>query len=238
MWPFPRVDAKRLTISLHTDYVTFALFSRADDKNIPYRLHAYQSVPFCCHEYEQAKLFNPTSLSRLTNDFIGAKQLHNRSTIIGVSGNLIQEKIVSVDAGSTVNDFGEESLDQLLWESIFLYTQDYSHNVYYVCGMPRELIFQLQLFALTNTYDLVMVATPMIGYLRAYVAKEGNNFSVQRFGDQMMTQKNQIQKLITIDDLAKILYIEKNISFNGAADIGLITELFGLFLAGADDESN
>jgi len=231
MWPFRRLSNDRLVLALDPKKISLALFAKTDEK-IPYKLCLYKSVAFNLHEYANAILFNPTRLKSIVDDFVQGLCDVPRELIIGVTGPHITEKVVSLSRKEQAATVKDTELESIIWDCRLLYEQDYQRTVYYYSGISRELLFQFQLFALCNSYDLIAVTTPMIGYLELCRAKEGEHFSSERFGDHMMTCNDQINQLITIDDLAAMVRMDNTITFSSPDDIAQVGQLLGLMLVG------
>jgi len=224
MWPLPRISNDIIAISFAPQAVSFAWIQKSSGK-FQHRLKAFKTTTF---ESADALLV-PMRLRSFINEFLKAHCLPDASVFFSLNRPSIIDKIITLPTKNPQPEqFEQPHLQSLIWDSQLLYQQDYNHWAFYLSCMKPETLFQYKVLAASCNLNLRSIVPSFISYLQLHRAYKKDPQTDDRFGDHMMTQQNNIQSLITINDIASLVAIDPTIHFDDANDFEIIKELIGL----------
>jgi hypothetical protein len=144
------------------------------------------------------------------------------------------ESLVNLPVSSpNSTDFPFPKLQSLLWDYRYLYPSDNARFTFYVCGVPRQLLFQYQLLAVQYALNLVAITTERMALFHLYRHIKGPAFRVGQLAQDMKGHGNQLNTFFSQDMLRRVVFTS-----NGAGDYVCSTQelsvAIGLSLMGED----
>ncbi len=224
MWPLPRISSEIVSISFAPHAISCAWIHKSAEK-FQHRLQAFKTIVFDQNE----ALLVPMRLRSSIIEFLKVNKLSDANIFFSLNQPAIIEKIITLPTKDPAPDqFEQPHLQSLIWDSQLLYQQDYDHWAFYLSCMQPEVLFQLKLLAASCDLNLRSIIPSFIACMQLHQALKKDSTSVDRFGDHMMTQHNNIKSLITINDLASFIAIDPAIRFTNPSDFEVIKELIGV----------
>src|SRR5690606_2679509 len=89
-------------------------------------------------------------------------------------------------------DFGVTQSSNFLWGYRFMYHNHNGQAIFYLYKIPRSLLLQYKLLAITTKINLIMIATQTMSYFNAYKAIFGSSFRQSQFSLDMVRHNNNI----------------------------------------------
>lgn len=223
MWPLPRISGDAVAISFSPQAISFAWIAASADK-FKHHLKAFQTTLFDQND----ALLVPMRLCKPINEFLGSNKIADANVFISLNEPAVTEKIITLPIKDPAPEqFEQPYLQSMIWDSQLLYQNDYGHWTFYLSCMHPEVLFQYKLLAAGCNLNLRSIVPRFGALLQLHREIKKDLHENGRFGDHMMTQHNNIQSLITIDDLASFIAIDRGVHFNSPNDFELIKELIG-----------
>jgi len=230
MWPLKRQREQYVAIALCPDSLSLGLFTHGN-KQFPYCLHTYQTKKFTEHELVDQTIFNNTTLIQCIKEMIHECNAENAFVMLGLDGSLVTEELVTLSTSTPSEQSFSKFFENksLVWDYCLLYPEDQEHFIYYFCGLRQEQLFQYKLLAISCALNLICITTTPMAYLSAWQMRNNDKES---FAHDMIRYKNNIQKLLGINDLVETTQLNKGISFKDPTNIYRALALLGLAKAG------
>jgi hypothetical protein len=220
MWLIPALEHKIVSIDFSPEALvcswiesSFAPLSlrlqrtRKATEDGPLVLRAYKRFPLNNLELEKLILFNPTIIKEYICSFLEEHNLSDAFIAFILHGPTVVEQFVAMPTSTPhYADFGiTNKTHSLLWEYRYLYSNDHGQFVFYVYTIPRPIILQYQLLAIAARCNLITMTTRTTMLLSAYKNIFGVVFRRSQLAVDMMRCNNNIEDIITIDTLNRIV---------------------------------
>jgi hypothetical protein len=215
MWPLPPLDKDLITISFSPDNLVLSWLQKSTNGKAPLQCNAYERHELPHLELEKLILFNPTRMAKLITHFLSRHKKRNAFIAFSLQGtSLIEHFITLPTSHPKATDFGITQSSNALWGYRFMYHNHDGQAVFYVYKIPRLLLLQYKLLAITTKTNLIMVTTHTMSYFNAYKAIFGSSFRQSQFGLDMIRHNNNIEDLISSDILKRMITPPLNISLS------------------------
>ncbi len=117
-----------------------------------------------------------------------------------------------------MEDFVIPERNHMRWDYRFAYPADNGLWVFYVTGMPRSLLLQYQLLAITTPLNLLAITSERMALLALYEYQHGNAFRRSQLAIDMLRHHNMIEYLFDGDTLSRILYVPSRLAHHRIDD--------------------
>jgi hypothetical protein len=206
MWILPTVEHKLVSVILSDSAVICCWLERAEKGSAPLLLRAYKRYDLTAYELLHLMLFNPTVIAHHISSFLHSYALKNAFVVYIFDGKELHEKYVAMPTSTPqAADFGIAYDSNALSEYRYLYADDVGQHLFYVYTMPRTLLLQYQLCAIATDCNLITMTTKTMMLLEFYKKVFGVAFRRSQFGIDMMRCNNNIERLIAVDTLSRIV---------------------------------
>lgn len=215
MWIDKRIK-DYIALSCKPQHLAYAHIKKNDDR---YIMEQYAYVPLTNLELEHQIIFNPTAIGKQLASLV-PKQTRSKAEVrISIEGPTIIENIVPADT-NIESTYGEQ------YKKLVLHTARLDNLHTYLCGISRELLFQYQLFAMANDFEISCITTSTVALLCSYNKLTGSN-------DQPITCVQDIRNFIASQNIKELC---SHVPFTD--DPLLMAELIGLCIAELTYENN
>lgn len=226
MWPLPRTRTDLVCVCLTPTAVACSWFARTRVPN-RYELKAYERTPL---EHTQHS-FNPAHLHTHIQQFINKHNLHDAFLACSITASQHTASLITLPTPvARPIDFNAHTNKKLVWDYTYLFQQDQSKHVYYLCGMHREQLLRYQLLAIKLGLQATTFITPFMAHLQVYRSLYGAAFRRAQFAQDMQALNNNISAWFTADKLRRTLRMPSQIEIK--TELPFLTTTLGLFLAG------
>lgn len=227
MWPIPTIERELITITCSPKNISCSWIQKTK-AGYPLQLRAYERHELHNLELENLTLFNPTHVKQLITNFLFRHNKQNAFVAITLQGPLVAERFVARASSSPKRcEFDVQHSSNLLWDYRYMYPNEQGQFVFYLYSVPRSLLLQYQLLAITAGLNLISITTKRMALLNTYKTIFGSAFRRSQFGIDMMSHHNAIEKLISVDALKRVLFIPPTISL--ADEFSHLATAYGLF---------
>jgi hypothetical protein len=220
MW-FDKQQIKEfVALAFKPQYLAYAHIKKNVDHNVAhYAMENYTHIPLTNLELEHQIIFNPTALSKQLDALLHIHKNIYTEIRISLEGPSIVEKII--ERNITAEKDCSEQFKHLVWHDTPLSP---SHS--YLCGIRRELLFQYQLLAIANNFEITCITTSTMSLLNCYQKCSQKN-------DTPISSLNEIRDFISSQNIATLC---SHVPFTDNPI--LIAELIGLCMAELNYENN
>lgn len=179
-----------VTIAFKNQYLAYAYFKKTNNY-MPYMMSDYAIIPCTNMELEKQFIFNPTYVSKQLCALLNKNVQPHTEIRISLEGAAIFEKILSHD--KFLEETHTMQLEKLLWFDLPLF-----NNYIYICSISRELLFQYQLLAIQNKFNMRCITTSNMALLNSacLFAKD--------IKDKQCSHIEDIAALIPTQEIAKL----------------------------------
>ena len=232
MWPLPKLKNEIITLSLSPTELALAWITKEKKRNKP-ALKALKKIPITNCAFENNVVFNPTFLYSHVADFLTYHSLHNAFITCALSGPTIFENIVAFTTTTpTPGDLNLENSHKKIWNTHYLYPTENAQFQFYVAGIPRELLFQYQLFTQSVSLNVLTITTPFAAQLQTYQHIHNNAVRQEQLAYDMKQYNNDLSKTLTTNSLEQLVRIDSaNYYIDEKKDMPLLHTLAGLYFA-------
>jgi len=190
-----------------------AAYIQKTGAQVPYSIKSFMYFPCDDMELERHVIFNPTRVGNHVRTLINKMPSSDIEVRICLEGPSVFERIVDQES------FEDKNLSNLLntmvWDSVLLGNQKALQDMYYVCGITREVLFQYKLLALCNNLNVSCITTHTTALLQ-----------VMEKLSSVPTVLSDLVNMVSATSISKIcLNVPKDV------DKVLIAELLGLCMA-------
>jgi len=230
MWPIPALEHELISISFSPDSVACSWIQKTTTGTAPLILRAYKRYLLTNLELENLTIFNPTVIKKHITSFLQEHNLSNAFIAISLQGPGLMEKFVTMPTSTPHHtDFGIATVSNVQWEYRYLYPSDHGQYVFYVYSFPRSLLLQYKLLAIAAQLNVIAITTKTMSLLDTYKNVFGTAFRRSQLAIDMMRHNNNIDKLISVDALRRIITIPAEIGV--LAEKSSIASACGLFFS-------
>jgi hypothetical protein len=160
MWLHKQTIKDYVALSFKPQCLAYAHI-RKTGSSVPYTMNSYKIIPFSNLELERQIIFNPTYIGKELCSLIGPRNVCDREIRFSLAGPTIFEAITASD---TIDPTYETQLKNMVWQEMPLYTHD-GCSLNYLCGISRELLFQYQLLAINQKFNISCITTSSMALL-------------------------------------------------------------------------
>ncbi len=226
----PAVSMDYITIELTPDYIVCTWLAPSGHKA---KLKAYTKHTFDHGASKSGALCNPSHLIKHIQNFVQRYALHDAVCVLSVAGPAMYEHILSLPVATpSAQHIMQPGMEQLTWESHYLYPTEEHMFDFYVSGMRREHRLQYQLLALNAHLNLVTLTSPFMAAMHVYEQLHGTNFRRADLAQKMQQSKKNIFETFTPDTLTNLVSIHPAASINIRDELKHIIVAYGLLLSG------
>jgi hypothetical protein len=235
MWGSPHYDNQLVTITFQPQVMTCSLITPSK-RFAPLALQAYKKITFCELELESLIVFNATKISQHITDFLDSCNARNAFVACSLRGPKLFERFVPLTkADPSMEDFAVPEGNHMLWDYRFAYPADNGLWVFYVTGMPRSLLLQYQLLAISTQCNLITLTSERMALLKLYEYQHGAAFRRSQLAIDMVRHHNMIEYLFDSDTLSRILHIPSALAHHRVHDAHHLLSACGLFVSNAKE---
>jgi len=178
-------------------------------------------------ELERLTIFNPTAIGSLVSQWYH-EYSKSVPVLFALNGPSIEEHMLLLhSAHPTPAQFPVSHAPHMHWKHTYLYSIDHMH-CFYLCGIPKPLLFQYQLMTITEQLPLEVLTTERMALAHCYRFMNSTAYRPAQLAQALQMHGNRIERLFYKEDLSRLLYIPANISFSDDARLALLTAC-GLF---------
>lgn len=229
MWPIHPIRNKHVALTLSPSALTCSWWDALETEHP--ELKAYQRIPLTKAEYSDGVIYNPTALKNIIEQFLTTHNLHNSFIHLAINSPRCIERIVTLPHSSPVyTDFQLPELKKCSWNYHYLYPFEHEF-AFYVCGLPRELIAQYKLLALTIPLNIIMLTTGHIALFTVYKKLFSSSFRQSQLAADMMQQNHSLHRYFTPEMIYRMIAINKNVALNMKQEYPFIAQSLGLILS-------
>ncbi|MCA9770519.1 hypothetical protein KC460_04080 [Candidatus Dependentiae bacterium] len=227
MWPKKNNNYEIVTIGFSQEYLCLAWISR---KNKIPTLTSYRKI-HCTHlELHEGTLYNPTALGHYISQFLQKYTLHKAFVNMWLTGNYIHEQLIkTANAHPTTIELGT-NMQKSIWDFQYVYPTDNGHFVFYVTGIPKEILFQYQLLAVTNHINLITITTYHHALLHLYHFIQGAAFRHSQLAHDIQQHGNRIEFLFTPETILRVIRIHPGLSIDITKEFSWLLGITGLYI--------
>lgn len=197
MWPLPKIQEKKICLTLNDSHATIAWIETFGHKNI---LRAYDIIEW--HASNKA-------LAHQLKLFISKHQLSHSFLSISLASPLIYETIIRLNSATPARqEIATDHLKKMLWDYRYLHTLDNGQSLFYVCGINRATVFAQQLLAHNAQLILTTVTSEYMALIHAYSRMFGSAFRRSQLAMDLIKHDYKIEKSICSDSVARLLMID------------------------------
>lgn len=188
-------------------------------------------------ELERLTIFNPTAIGSLIKQWY-ASCAQTIPLLFALHGPAIEEHMLLLHtAHPNQSHFPISHAPHMHWKHTYLYSLDHRH-CFYLCGIPKPLLFQYQLMAIEQELPLNILTTERMALAHCYRAMNGTAYRPAQLAHALQMQHNRIERLFFKEDLSRILTVPANIKLDDAVHIPLLAAC-GLFaMQGTQNEAD
>src|SRR4030095_12236417 len=169
MWPIPALEQELCTISFSPDSIACSWIQQTNNGLAPLELRAYQRYQLDNGELEHGMIFSPTVVAQCINSFLHEQNRKNSFIVFSVNGSAIVEQFIALPTSTPhATDFNIVYSSNSVWGYRYLYPNDDGQFVFYVYVVPRLLVLQYQLLAMTVGCNFIAITTKNMALLSAY----------------------------------------------------------------------
>lgn len=235
MWRLPQHDNQLVTITFQPQVMTCSLITPSQHST-PLALQAYKKITFQELELENLIVFNATKIRQHIVDFLDTCNARNAFVACSLRGPKLFERFVPMaKANPSMEDFALPEGNHMLWDYRFAYPADNGLWVFYVTGMPRSLLLQYQLLAISTQCNLLTITSERMALLKLYEYQHGNAFRRSQLAVDMVRHHNMIEYLFDSDALSRLVYIPSTLAHHRVHDAHHLLSACGLFVSNAKE---
>ncbi|HEV2601162.1 MAG TPA: hypothetical protein VGT41_02590 [Candidatus Babeliales bacterium] len=233
MWHLPKLRNELVTISLAPKKISCSWLTTTTKDNRRYILKAFEEKPLHHLEYEQSAINNSQMLGAHITKFLKRHKLVDPYISCSISGSQIIESLIDLPIASPkITDFPFPKLHKTIWNYRYLYPKDNAYFTFYLCGIPRHILFQHQLFAVKHQLNLTALTTERMALLSLYKKTRGLIFRASQFAQDMQQNNNELHTLFSADSIRRIMTISPSVQLPN--EITPLSIALGLFIIGIE----
>jgi hypothetical protein len=206
MWPIPALAHKFVSVFFTSDFLVCCSIIKTKNGTAPFVLDAYKSYPLDHGELHNLTLFNPTIIKQYITSFLTEHHLQDAFVAFVLHGEAVQEQFVTMPTATPHRtDFAISHSTHMMWEYRYMYPNHDGQFVFYLYSLPRSILLQYQLLAISAQCNLITITTQTMGLLSAYQHIFGSAFRRSQLAIDMMRHNNNIGDLITADTARRMI---------------------------------
>jgi hypothetical protein len=206
MWPIPALAHKFVAVFFTPDVLTCYWIEQTKNSTAKLVLRAYKSYPLNNLELVNLTLFNPTIIKKHITFFLSEHNLQDAFVAFVLHGPAVIEQFVAMPTSTPHRtDFMISNSANMMWEYRYIYPNDDGQFVFYVYSVPRYVLLQYKLLAITAQCNLITMTTETMALLSAYQHMFGSAFRRSQLAVDMMQCNNNIADIITMDALRRMV---------------------------------
>lgn len=227
MWPIPFLKNEFVSIIFSSDAISCSWIQKTNKGAAPLVLRAYQRYTLHNSELYNLIPFNPTTIKKYILSFLQQYDLKNAFILFCLDGPGMLERFVSMPISTAHRtDFDIPHTSSIQWEYRYIYP-NHGQYVFYVYALPRSLILQYELLAMSMRCNMVMMTTKTAALLAAYKNIFGIAFRASQLAIDMTRYDNNVEDLISVDALRRMITIDSSIDIKNEKIF--IASAYGLF---------
>jgi hypothetical protein len=202
-------------------------FITQNQHNGTLRLRSLHHHRFSNLELERLTLFNPTVVGSLITQWYKESST-TAPLFFALHGPALEEHMLLLHTAHPTNaQFPISHAPHMHWKHTYLYSLDHQH-CFYLCGIPKPLLFQYQLMAITHELPLSILTTERMALAHCYRAMNGTAYRSAQLAQALQMHNNRIEQLFFKEDLSRLLLVPTDITITDDARLALLTAC-GLF---------
>lgn len=235
MWRLPTLSNEIVGITYTHNALTCSWIRKAKQDNRAV-LMAYRRTPCNAAIMHQSRLFNPTVIRSHIHSFMQAHSLTNACVLFSLSGQGIVEDFIRLRTQTPKqSDIALPNFDKVVWDLHYLYPDDDGYNIFYVCGMRRELVTQYTLLATSLNLNLIAITPQFMSYLYLYRHIYGRAFRHAQLASDMRAHNNHLERFFTKELIFRLLRVSGLTNLSLEHELSFLVNALGLFLLGHSD---
>lgn len=212
MWPIPAIKYEFVSISFSQDSVVCCWLQNTKVGTAPLALRAYRRYPLNNLEIHDLVIFNPTIIKFYISSFLNEYNLRDAFITFCLDCSEAEEKFMSMPTSTPhYADFGITQTRGMQSEYRYVYPHHNDQYVFYVYAVPRSLILQYELLAISLQCNLVGITTQSAAILESYKNIFGSAFRKSQLAVDMMKHDNNVESLISVDALRRMISVDADI---------------------------
>lgn len=212
MWPIPALKHEFVSISFSPSSIACSWIQKTKTSSAPLTLRAHKRYALNNLELYHLIPFNLAAIKQYINSFLSEYDLRDAFITFCLQGSGISEHFIAMSTSTPHRtDFAIANTSSMQWEYRYLYPNHDGQYVFYAYAIPRSLILQYQLLAMSMRCNVISITTQTAALLDAYKHIFGTAFRKSQLAVDMMKYENNIHALISDDAVRRM------VSFGGVA---------------------
>jgi len=229
MWPIHPIRNEHIALTLSPSALVCSWWGDIHAQQP--ELKAYQRIPLAHGEYSNGLIYNPTKLKHHIDTFLHTNKLHNSFVHVAFNSPQCIEKIITLPHSSpTTHDFQLPELKKCAWNYQYLYPTE-NQFAFYVCGLPRELLAQYKLLALSTPLNMIMLTTGHIALFTVYKQLFTSSFRQSQLANDMIKHNHSLHSYFSPEMMHRMTNINRNVVINMKQEFPYVAQSLGLILA-------
>lgn len=227
MWPIPALKDEFVTISFSQNSITCSWVQKTKTGAALLMLRAHKRYALNNLELHHLIPFSPTVIKKYITSFLCEHNLRNAFITFCLQGPGITEHFIAMPTSTPHrSDFAIANTSSVQWEYRYLYPNHDGQYIFYAYAIPRSLILQYQLLAMSIGCNLISITTQTAALLDAYKNIFGTAFRKSQLAVDMMRHENNIQELISDDAVRRMVSLSGGVTKEEYGDIAAACGVF------------
>jgi hypothetical protein len=227
MWPLPALKHEFVTISFSPNSITCSWVQKTKTGAASLVLRAHKRYVLNNLELHHLIPFNPTIIKKYITSFLCEHDLSDAFIAFCLQGLGITEHFIAMPTSTPHRtDFAIANTSSVQWEYRYLYPNHDGQYVFYAYAVPRALILQYQLLAMSMQCNLIAITTQTAALLDAYKNIFGIAFRKSQLAIDMMRYENNIHAFISDDAVRRMVSLSGSVTKEDYAAIAAACGVF------------
>ncbi|HLJ30930.1 MAG TPA: hypothetical protein VKU36_00700 [Candidatus Babeliales bacterium] len=213
MWPIPALEHKVVSILFFSNELVCCWIEKSAHNSL-LTVRAYKRYPLTNLELVGLVIFNPTILKKYITSFLREHNLNDAFIVFSLGGSSITEQFVALPTSTPhYRDFSHNpGTRSIIWQYRYLYPHEDGQCMFYTYAVPRILLLQYQLLAMSIHCNLIKITTHSASVLLAYEHLFGKAFRRSQLAVDMIRVHNNVDALISVDALHRMVKVDTDIN--------------------------
>lgn len=191
MWPLPALNHKHIHLIIQPHAISCYYIKQHDEQLLSDAHEQYDLPPI-----NASIMHNPTALKAAISNFITTHHLQNSFCNIILRAPLIQEQLVNHhNSYAQLHNLIEP--DHMIHYTHTYIGPDENLFLFYVCGIPKILLLQLQLILMQLPLHLQTISSPLHAQYACYKKIHGSHINQTQLIQSIDKEKIMIKNILS-----------------------------------------